>query len=435
MSSNSSLLRRHFVLPGQVLATSHSESDGGFLRGHGTYIELVPDDDDEDDDDAMAGISSTFGKNKKKTSSGVDGWGNFDTSKVLMPNNAVVDDERHGGGAAMADDDAKNDNNNSNATNEQQQEPPLLSKGPQRLIASVAGTVERVNKLISVIPLSPSIYNGQVGDLVIGRIVGVGGSRWKVSLTCSSPSSSGSNGSMKEGQLPLSGVNLPGGVQRIRTSEDVLAMRSLYREGDLLTCEVQQVQRDGTLILHTRSLRYGKLENGALVTVPPHLVGRRKNHFVTLRRLGGKKKRGGNVDGNADAMNVDDPGIHEDDDDDDDGSYVDVYLGLNGGIWIQRTVPTGWETAIRADQDERAPLAETLQKLRQRHVLTRVSPAMREDIARVRNSIDCLRLVHCQITPESIEIVARASLDAGVRVADMLLPEWVVKLTKGTRHH
>jgi exosome complex component RRP4 len=425
MSSNS-LLSRRFVLPGQVLATSHSESDGGFLRGHGTYIELVPDDDeDEDDDDAMAGLSSTFRKMKKKSS--LEGWGNFDTSNGVMQ--TVVDD---GGGAAMAHDDAKDDNNDDNATNEQQQVPSLLSKGPQRLIASVAGTVERVNKLISVIPLSPSIYNGQVGDLVIGRIVGVGGSRWKVSLTCSSPSSSGSNGSMKEGQLPLSGVNLPGGVQRIRTSEDVLAMRSLYREGDLLTCEVQQVQRDGTLILHTRSLRYGKLENGVLVTVPPHLVGRRKNHFVTLRGLGGEKKRGG---GNADAMNVDNPGVDEDNDDNDDGSSVDVYLGLNGGIWVQRTVPTGWENAVRAEQDERAPLAETLQKLRRRHALTRVSPAMREGIARVRNSIDCLRLVHCQISPESIEIVARASLDAGVRVADMLLPEWVVKLTEGTRHH
>lgn len=144
-----------------------------------------------------------------------------------------------------------NDDTNNNDDNNPEHNIPNLPKGPQRLIASVAGTVERVNKLISVIPLSPSIYVGQVGDLVIGRIVGVGGSRWKVSLTCSAPSSAGAHGSMKEGQLPLSGVNLPGGVQRIRTSEDVLAMRSLYKEGDLLTCEVQQVQRDGTLILHT----------------------------------------------------------------------------------------------------------------------------------------------------------------------------------------
>jgi exosome complex RNA-binding protein Rrp4 len=34
-----------------------------------------------------------------------------------------------------------------------------------------------VNKLISVIPTAPAVYTGQVGDLIVGRIIGVGGSR------------------------------------------------------------------------------------------------------------------------------------------------------------------------------------------------------------------------------------------------------------------
>ena len=407
------MLSRHFVLPGQVLATSHSETDGGFLRGHGTYIEIVPDDDDENDDDDDIDDGGNFcgggggmaGTSKKRGSSG---WGNTNDNA----NNIIMQTD-DGNANNKGDKDDGDDGNG-----EQQSMP----KGPQRLIASVAGTVERVNKLISVIPLSPSIYVGQVGDLVVGRIVGVGGSRWKVSLTCSAPISSGSNGSMKEGQLPLSGVNLPGGVQRIRTSEDVLAMRNLFKEGDLLTCEVQQVQRDGTLILHTRSLRYGKLDNGVLVTVPPSLVGRRKNHFATIKGLSSSGGKGSN----SEAMDVDG-------DVEEGGGDVDVYLGLNGGIWIQRKVPSEWENAIRTDQDDRAPLAETLQKLRHRHATTHVSQSMRESIARVRNSVECLRLVHCQITPESIEIVAKASWKGGVRVADMLLPEWVVKLTEGTR--
>ena len=224
----SDLLRHHFVLPGQVLATSNAETEGGFLRGHGTYIELVPEDNDDDENDfdddgnihggGMAGMSKKRGKESS-------GWGNEKSDVVMQEDDG--------------DKDKKDDDNDAGEND--------IPKGPQRLIALVAGTVERVNKLISVIPLSPSIYTGQVGDLVVGRIVGVGGSRWKVSLTCSAPSSSGSNGSMKEGQLPLSGVNLPRGVQRIRTSEDVLAMRNLFKEGDLLTCEVQQVQKDGTL--------------------------------------------------------------------------------------------------------------------------------------------------------------------------------------------
>ena len=391
-------LHHHFVLPGQVLATSLSESEGGFLRGHGTYIEIVPDesaDHNIDTDDEMMGDvvnikqGGMAGTSKKKKS----GWGSGMTSTVMKMDG----------------------DNNETVKHDKNDDPKDFSSGPQRLIASVAGTVERVNKLISVIPISPSIYNGQVGDLIVGRIVGVGGSRWKVSLTCSPPIASASNGSLKEGQLPLSGVNLPGGVQRIRTSEDVLAMRTLFREGDLLTCEVQQVQNDGTLILHTRSLRYGKLDNGVLITVPPSLVGRRKNHFVTLKGLTSQSN---------DAMDTNSDGGEGD---------VDVYLGLNGGIWIQRTIPSEWENAIRADQDERAPLAETLQKLRHRHSTTRVSPSMRESIARVRNSIECLRLVYCQITPDSIETVARASVYEGVRVADMLLPEMVIKLTDGTR--
>ena len=412
------MLSHHFVLPGQVLATSHAETDGGFLRGHGTYIEIVPEnDDDEDyDDDGNdffdgGGMAGTSKKRRGKISSS-GGWGNRDSSNVVMQQEDDTTNKR-----------GDNDDDGGNVDEHEQPIP----KGPQRLIASVAGTVERVNKLISVIPLSPSIYVGQVGDLVVGRIVGVGGSRWKVSLTCSSPISSGSNGSMKEGQLPLSGVNLPGGVQRIRTSEDVLAMRNLFKEGDLLTCEVQQVQRDGTLILHTRSLRYGKLDNGVLVTVPPSLVGRRKNHFATLKGLKSSNSSNGGDGKNNTAMDVDE-------EEEEGGGDVDVYLGLNGGIWIQRTVPSEWENAIRADQDERAPLAETLQKLRHRHATTRVSKSMRESIARVRNSVECLRLVHCQITPDSIEIVAKASLDEGVRVADMLLPQWVVKLTEGTRN-
>lgn len=360
-------ISNNFVLPGQILATSNSETDGGFLRGHGTYVEMVRDKDSG---------------NRHAT----DAWG----------------DRTHSDAEVMHNDD-------DGALEEENDE--TLKAGPQRLVASLAGTVQRVNKLISVIPTSLSVYTGQVGDLIIGRITGVGGSRWKVSLTCSH------NGSTREGQLPLSGVNLPGGVQRIRTSEDVLAMRSLYKEGDLVSCEVQNVQRDGTLILHTRSLRYGKLENGVLTTVPPGLVGRRKNHFVTMESAVFRKNGGNDMDI-----------------DEDENENVDIYLGLNGGIWVQRKIPSEWENTQGTDRDSRVPLAETLQKLRQRHASTRVSALMRERIARVRNSVECLRLVNCQITPESIESVVKASLLSDIRVELMLHPEWIVHLTEGTRN-
>lgn len=37
----------------------------------------------------------------------------------------------------------------------------------------------------------------------------------------------------------LSSVNLPNGDQRMRNKEDSLAMRSLFKEGDLVSGEVQ----------------------------------------------------------------------------------------------------------------------------------------------------------------------------------------------------
>ena len=49
------------------------------------------------------------------------------------------------------------------------------------LIASVAGLVERVNKLITVRPLK-SRYLGEVGDVIVGRVVELAPKRWIVDV-------------------------------------------------------------------------------------------------------------------------------------------------------------------------------------------------------------------------------------------------------------
>lgn len=358
----SDALTKHLVVPGQIIAVS-SENDetDGFLRGHGTYIETI-----------AGGPSSAV-----YVSSG-------------------------GSGASCA-----NNNNNKHNDEDMEMHDAAASDGPQggsgtkRLVASVAGTVERVNKLVSVIPLSSSVYSGQVGDLIIGRISAVGTTRWKVSLAPSSRSGSGATS--RDAQLPLSGVDLPGGVQRIRTAEDARGMRRLYAEGDLLSAEVQQVtQSDGTLILHTRSLRYGKLENGCAVQVPPGLIRRMRQHLCTLADIG-----------------------------------VDVLIGCNGGIWIQRAMPkvgdVGDADAGGVAADGAAPLAETLQRIRQRHANTPVLPDERQSIVRVRNSVECLRLVHCFITPDTIRAVYDESLRLGLKVGEMMRPNYVLAVTEPTR--
>ncbi|TYJ57037.1 hypothetical protein B9479_002316 [Cryptococcus floricola] len=159
------------------------------------------------------------------------------------------------------------------------------------VVSSVAGTIDRVNKLISVRPLR-SRYTPEVGDLVIGRIVEVGAQRWRVDA----------NG-RQDAVLMLSSVNLPGGVQRRKIESDALRMRDFLAEGDLLVAEVQAFFGDGAMSLHTRSLRYGKLRNGFLLTIPPQLIRRLKSHFYHIPPPCGP-------------------------------SGVDVILGLNGFVWV-----------------------------------------------------------------------------------------------------
>ncbi|KAL3276794.1 hypothetical protein HHI36_012157 [Cryptolaemus montrouzieri] len=138
------------------------------------------------------------------------------------------------------------------------------------LKASVAGVQEKVNNLISVRPLK-SRYNGEVGDVVVGRITEVQQKRWKVNTN-----------SRLDSILPLSSVNLPGGELRRRSVEDEHMMRNYLQEGDLISAEVKNVYSDGSLSLHTRSLKYGKLGQGIMVKVFPSLIKRSKTHFHNL---------------------------------------------------------------------------------------------------------------------------------------------------------
>uniref|UniRef100_A0A8C6F8Z4 Exosome component 2 n=1 Tax=Monodon monoceros TaxID=40151 RepID=A0A8C6F8Z4_MONMO len=116
--------------------------------------------------------------------------------------------------------------------------------GEEKLIASVAGSVERVNKLVCVKALKTR-YNGEVGDIVVGRITEVQQKRWKVETN-----------SRLDSVLLLSSMNLPGGELRRRSAEDELAMRGFLQEGDLIS--------------------------GVLVRVSPSLVKRQKTHFHDL---------------------------------------------------------------------------------------------------------------------------------------------------------
>ncbi|KPI34953.1 Exosome complex component rrp4 [Cyphellophora attinorum] len=177
------------------------------------------------------------------------------------------------------------------------------STASSKIIASVAGNLIVTNRLLSVSP-SRARYTPEIGDLVVGRIIEVGQSRWKVDIAAP-----------LYANLPLSSINLPGGVLRRRTTADELQMREYFQEGDLLVAEVQSIgNADGVATLHTRSLKYGKLRNGIFLSVNGTGGGggiiRSRRQVFTLS---------GSVAGSM-------------------PSQVDVILGVNGYIWISKHV-------------------------------------------------------------------------------------------------
>lgn len=168
------------------------------------------------------------------------------------------------------------------------------------ITSSLAGTLTKTNKLLSVRPLRAR-YTPEIGDLVVGRIVEVQAKRWRVDVAAS-----------QLAILQISAINLPGGILRKRTETDELQIRSFFAEGDLVVAEVQQLHQDGAASLHTRSLKYGKLRNGVFVSVSGTGGGagvvRSKRQVWTIEA----------------AANG--------------ASKIDVLLGVNGYIWISKHI-------------------------------------------------------------------------------------------------
>ncbi|KAI8324126.1 hypothetical protein GQ54DRAFT_257166 [Martensiomyces pterosporus] len=237
------------------------------------------------------------------------------------------------------------------------------------IYSSVAGVVERINKLVSVRPLKQR-YGGEIGDIIVGRITEVASKRWRVDVN-----------SRQDGLLLLSSINLPGGIQRRKSESDELQMRTFFSEGDLVFAEVQSYFADGALSLHTRSIQYGKLRNGTLVTVFPQLVPRSRSHFHTLP------------------------------------CGVDIVLGVNGYIWVSKHVPA---SKVEAN-------AELIYSDKNEHI----TDTERETIARVANCIHLLNRLFVKITDTSIIFAYEASLSHAVK--DLLTQEVAVELADSVK--
>ncbi|ORX99494.1 hypothetical protein BCR34DRAFT_576584 [Clohesyomyces aquaticus] len=239
------------------------------------------------------------------------------------------------------------------------------------ITSTVAGTLHKTNKLLSVQPLRAR-YSPEIGDLVIGRIVSVQTKKWLVDI-----------GGPMLASLPLSAINLPGGILRRRTAVDELNIRTFFSEGDLLVAEVQALHGDGSAALHTRSLKYGKLRNGC---------------FTSLSGAGGgiMSRKGGVVRSRRQVFTLATA-----------AGEIDVVLGVNGFIWVaKREKKEGGEKEVGITRLEEA-VSETLYSSQNDEIEKEV---MRE-IARVGTLIRGLVLYGARVDEDMIVRVYEAAVE------------------------
>lgn len=244
-----------------------------------------------------------------------------------------------------------------------------------RIIATVSGHIERVNRLLSVRPLSTR-YLGDIGDIVVGRVAELGDQRWKVDV-----------GARQHATLLLASIHLPGGALRRRTAEDQLAMRHYFAPSDVVACEVQKVRGEGGINLHTRSERYGKRRAGILVTASSTLIKRCKHHFQTVAGVEG----------------------------------VEVVLGCNGWVWVGKRLD---EHKARAEEKMDESEEEEERRLLEAHTRdVDVTVDERERIVRTANSVYVLSCMGVLIWNETIAAVYATSVELGLPAKAMRNPD------------
>jgi len=173
---------------------------------------------------------------------------------------------------------------------------------------------------------------------------------------------------------------------------DELNMRSIFEEDDVICAEVRGLQHDG-LHLQARSQKYGKLERGQLLTVPPYLVKRRKQHFHHLEQYG-----------------------------------VDLILGCNGFIWV------GEHVEAKDDMVEDQVNKPKLQNIKsnsnfgtlEEQERTYTPIGTRQNICRIANAVRVSATLGFNITAEVIMETVNLSSSLKLDIHEMLGSEFCV---------
>ncbi|KAL2836778.1 IEC3 subunit of the Ino80 complex, chromatin re-modelling-domain-containing protein [Aspergillus pseudoustus] len=260
------------------------------------------------------------------------------------------------------------------------------------IIATVAGTVQKTNKLLSVQPLRAR-YSPEIGDLVVGRIVEVQPKRWKVDVAAPLLAS-----------LPLSAINLPGGILRRRTSADELQIRTFFSEGDLLVAEVQTVHQDGAASLHTRSLKYGKLRNGVFLAVS----GTGGSGASSSSTKGGLSSAGSAGGGGAGVVRSRRQMFTIQTSNG--GGEVDIVLGVNGYIWISKHAEGTAAASSATESVSITRMEEMVSNSVYSSQNDEIAPATRREIARLTQCIRVLVQGGLRVDEETVTAAYEASL-------------------------
>ncbi|KAK9281525.1 hypothetical protein L1049_004428 [Liquidambar formosana] len=249
------------------------------------------------------------------------------------------------------------------------------------VVATMCGVVERVNKLVYVRALRAR-YKPEIGDIIVGRVIEVAPKRWRLEINFS-----------QDAVLMLSSMNLPDGIQRRRTAVDELNMRSIFEENDVICAEVRGFQHDGSLHLQARSQKYGKLERGQLLTVPPYLVKRRKQHFHNLEQYG-----------------------------------IDLILGCNGFIWVGEHIEAKdpmVEDQVNKSEQQNTKSSKNFTRLEEQEQ-TYTPPETRQNICRTANAVRVLSTLGFNITVEVITETVELSSSLNLDIHEMLGSEFCV---------
>lgn len=210
-------------------------------------------------------------------------------------------------------------------------------------------------------------------------------------------------------QLPLSAINLPGGILRRRTSADELQIRNFFSEGDLVVAEVQNVHSDGSASLHTRSLKYGKLRNGVFLAVAG--TGGSGASSSSVKGGVGAGSAGAGSGGvvrsrrqiwTVNAANG--------------GGDIDVVLGVNGYIWISKHAEGEAAASSTTESVSITRMEEMVSSSIYSSQNDDIPPATRREIARLAQCIRVLVIGGVRVDEDTVTRAYEASLQVDLEI-------------------